>query len=287
MFKKLSYLLFGLIKLFDKFIKLIFKKNFLLHFKDYVEKDLYCEIKILDNKIKFFTPNQLVDWRVKTFFFKEPETIEWIDNFKNNENPIFWDIGANIGLFSIYNAIKNPNSTTFSFEPSTSNLRTLSRNISINKLEKSIKILPFPLSNKENIHLEMKEENFIEGGALNTFGENYDFEGKNFEGENRYQLFGTTIDFLIKQQILKVPDYIKIDVDGIEHLILEGASNCLKEKKIKSISVEINENFKDQHDKILKIMELHNFKLLSKKNNNKFFDKKSKFSKIFNYVFVR
>ena len=287
MLKKISYILFKFLLLFDKFTKLIFKKSFIVHLKDFIEKDLYKEIKILDNKIKFFTPNQLTEWRVKTFFLKEPETLEWIDTFKKKENLIFWDIGANVGLFSIYNAIKNPNSTTFSFEPSTSNLRTLSRNISINKLEKKIKILPIPLSNKKNSFLEMKEGSFLEGGALNTFGENYNFEGKNFDSDHKYHLFGTTIDYLIDQKILNIPDYIKIDVDGIEHLILEGGSNCLKEKKVKSLSIEINENFEDQYKKILKIMSENNFLLLSKKNDSNFFDNKSKFSKVYNYVFVR
>ena len=51
---------------------------------------------------------------------------------------LFIDIGANIGLYSIYAAIKHSNSEVISFEPSTSNLRVLSRNISINKLEEKI-----------------------------------------------------------------------------------------------------------------------------------------------------
>ena len=41
----------------------------------------------------------------KYFFSKEPETLEWIDNF-SKDSSIFWDIGANIGLYSIYNSIK-------------------------------------------------------------------------------------------------------------------------------------------------------------------------------------
>ena len=71
-----------------------------------------------------------------SFFTKEPETLDWINNFEQKENLIFWDIGANIGLYSIYNSIKNKDSITISFEPSSSNLRILSRNISINKLKK-------------------------------------------------------------------------------------------------------------------------------------------------------
>ena len=50
-----------------------------------------------------------------------------------------------------------------------------------------------------------------------------------------------------------IPDYIKIDVDGIEHLILEGGKETLKNKKIKSILIEINENFEDQKNRLIKL----------------------------------
>ena len=92
----------------------------------------------MNNNIKFFIPSPIISWRVDTFYSKEPETLEWINSFEK-KNIVFWDIGANIGLYSIYNSLKNPSSTTISFEPSTSNLRTLSRNISLNNLEKRLK----------------------------------------------------------------------------------------------------------------------------------------------------
>ena len=111
----------------------------------------------------------------------------------------------------------------------------------------------------------MNESDFIEGGSLNSFGEKFDFEGKDFKINMKYQILGTTINNLIENKILEIPDYIKIDVDGIEHLILEGGSKYLKNNKLKSLSVEINENFKDQYEKVLKIMRENNFKIFIKK----------------------
>jgi len=43
-------------------------------------------------------------WRSQTLFTKEPEMIEWIDSIDSGST--FWDIGANIGLYSIYGAVK-------------------------------------------------------------------------------------------------------------------------------------------------------------------------------------
>ena len=287
MLKKLSYLCFKVLVFLDTIFKTITKRSVLIYFNDFIQDSAYKSINVLDKEIKFFVPNPLLNWRVDTFFTKEPETLEWIDNFEKKENLIFWDIGANIGLYSIYNSLKNPKSTTIAFEPSSSNLRVLTRNISINNLEKNIKVVSIPLTNKKNIFQEMKESQFIEGGAMNSFGEKFDFEGKEFQTTMKYNLLGTTMNYFIENSILEIPDYIKIDVDGIEHLILEGGDKFLTHQKVKSLSIEINENFKEQYDKVLNLMNKYGFKLLHKKHNDDMFSEQSKFNKIFNYIFVK
>ena len=287
MVKKLSYLIFSILIFLDKIFSILTKRSFLIWFNDFIQERSYKSIKILDKQINFFCPNQLIKWRIDTFFIKEPETLEWIDSFKKKENLIFWDIGANIGLYSIYNALKNPNSTTIVFEPSSSNLRVLSRNISINNLEKNVKIVPIPLTNKENTFQVMNENDFSEGGGLNSFGEKFDFEGNEFTPKTKYNLLGTTMNYLIENSILDIPDYIKIDVDGIEHFILEGGDKFLQNKKVKSLSIEINENFKHQYESVLNLMERYNFRFLHKKHNNDLFYEQSKFNKTYNYIFVK
>ena len=285
--KYISFLIYKILNIIDLIFKSIFKRSFMSHIKDLQHKNSYKKLEILKQTVNFFAPNKVVEWRIDTFYSKEPETLDWINSFENNEKTIFWDIGANIGLYSIYNAIKNNKSTTYAFEPSTSNLRVLSRNISINNLEQKIKIFTNPLTDKSNEFRLMQENDFYEGGALNTFGENFNFEGKKKNFKMKYSLMGVSINHILNNQILSVPTHIKIDVDGIEHLILEGANKFLKDEKLKTISVEINENFKDQHDKIFKIMKNNNFRLLHKKHNNQMFPKGSIYENTFNFIFVR
>lgn len=288
MLKKISLLLFKVLMLFDKILKFTLNRRFLPLFEEFYLKSSYKQITLLDNKIKFFIPNQLTEYRVETFFTKEPDMLGWIDSFIKKDNLIFWDIGANIGLYSIYNALKNKSSTTISFEPSTSNLRCLSRNIAINNLENRIKIFSLPLTNMENEFFLMNESHFTEGGALNTFGQDYNFEGKKFTPEMKYQLLGTTVNYLLDNKILDIPDYIKIDVDGIEHLILEGSNKYLKNKKIKSIIVEINENFNEQYKRVLAIMEKSEFKILQKEQGLELSNNRNiKFQKTSNFIFIR
>ena len=287
MIKKLSFILFSILVFLDKIFKVLTKRSMLIWFNDFSQERSYKSIKILNKNINFFVPNQTINWRVDTYHTKEPETLDWINSFEKKEKLIFWDIGANIGLYSIYNSLKNPNSTTIAFEPSSSNLRVLTRNISINNLEKKIKVIPLPLTNKENIFQEMKEGHFIEGGAINTFGEKFNFEGKEFKPAMKYNLMGTTMNYFIENSILEIPDYIKIDVDGIEHLILEGGDKFLENAKVKSLSIEINENFREQYDRVLDCMKRYKFNLLHKKHNDEMFPEGNKYNKIYNYIFTK
>lgn len=258
------------------FIDLLFRKIFnryvfLPAIHDYIEKKQYYPKIINNKKITFFCPSVRTLFRVESLYSKEPETISWMDNFQpyNSKKIVFWDIGANIGLYSVYSAVKFEDIDIISFEPSTSNTRTLSRNISINNLENKISIFPIALSDKENIISHLNETKFSEGGSISNFNSNIDSSGEIVRENqimNKYNLFGTSIDNLIVNNILKVPNYIKIDVDGIEHLILTGAKNLLKNKNLRELSIEMNPTYIKQYEFINNVMEENNFKKIISTN---------------------
>ncbi len=188
----------------------------------------------------FFAPNALIRYRIRTFATKEPETLDWIDSF--DSNAVVWDIGANIGLYSIY-ATKKKNARVFAFEPSVFNLEFLAKNIHANQLQEKVVIFPLALSNITNFNL-FKMNNPVWGGALSAFGVDFDQYGEYFNTSFEYSILGLSADNAIGTFNILSPDYIKIDVDGIEHLILEGASHILK--TVKSVLVEIDESFIEQ-----------------------------------------
>lgn len=285
MLKKILFFFFKIIKILDWILNRITKKSYMIYFNEFVNENSYKSIVILNNYVKFFIPNKTAEWRVNTFYSKEPETLEWINNFDKKNKIIFWDIGGNIGLYSIYAALKHSNIEIITFEPSTTNLRVLSRNIFLNNLEDKIKICQLPLTNKNNCFLLMKENGFEEGGALNSFGENYDYNGEKFISKHQYKIFGTSINYILDNNILEIPNYIKIDVDGIEHLILEGGSKYLEHPSIRSLSVELNENFLEQFNSVNQIMKENHFLFKHKKRSS--FLNKNKFDKTFNYVFEK
>ena len=108
-----------LLFIFYKLFYFVFNIKIFYYLKAQFDIISYKKIKILGNNINFYIPNDLVNSRVNTFYSKEPETLKWIDSFIKNKKIVFWDIGANIGLYSIYNSQKNPKSQTIAFEPST------------------------------------------------------------------------------------------------------------------------------------------------------------------------
>ncbi len=71
-------------------------------------------IKNITKDYKIYTSNELEEYRADSFYTKEPETVAWIDSF--NDNEIFFDIGANIGIYSLYASITH-SCKTFCFEP--------------------------------------------------------------------------------------------------------------------------------------------------------------------------
>ncbi len=52
--------------------------------------------------VKIATGTEHEAFRAFTFFGKEPETLAWIDSFA--DEPVLYDVGANIGIYSLYTA---------------------------------------------------------------------------------------------------------------------------------------------------------------------------------------
>lgn len=282
MFKFLSRVVYKILYIINFFTSKLLDKNLLLWLKEFIEEDSYENVMIGNKKLSFFVPNNLVKWRVKTFFEKEPETIDWINNFEH-KNLIFWDIGSNIGQYSIYCSIRHKKSKVVSFEPSAGNLRVLSRNISKNNLTNKIKIFPIPLTKYQNKFFIFEESNFLEGTAHNNFSDKII---NNLNKKMQYQIYGTNINYLLNEKILDIPNYIKIDVDGIEYLILKGGAKFLKNKKIKQILIELDESEIKKFDIIVKLLKKNNF-IISKKKRNDKFHKTKKSKSVFNYIFKK
>lgn len=192
----------------------------------------------------------MTQYRVDTFWDKEPKTLLWIDTFQPGD--LFLDIGANMGLYSLYAALTR-GVAVLAFEPESSNYALLNKNIFLNGLDQKIQAYALALSDEialNALHLSQ----VVEGAGCNSFKDKLDFKEQPLQSKFSQGCFAVTLDFLTEQQFIPIPQHIKIDVDGIEHKILNGAKRTLAHPAVRSVLVELNTNLLS-HLQIIPFME--------------------------------
>jgi len=219
--------------------------------------------KILDYKplliskkkeIIFYTPTKSTNYRANSLFIKEKETIQWIDQYGAG-NYVFFDIGANIGVYSLYYAMLHK-SKVFAFEPQYQNNYILEKNIQINKLENFISVIPNPVYNKSKLEFLYSGQDNVPGSSDTTFIEKSEIKASK---KKKKSTLSFSLDFLVKNFLIPKPNLIKIDVDGNEHAVIEGAIKTINSSSCKSILIETFSKTEKYTKKILeKNFYLHN-----------------------------
>jgi len=211
---------------------------------------------IQNKKLGYHVPNKTAVWRVETLLTKEPATIDWLNRLDSSS--ILLDVGANVGMYSIYAAALK-GSKVFAFEPESQNFSILVKNIFLNNVQKLV--TPFCVSITDSIRLDLlhlSDFTWDGGGSCHSFGDEVGFD-LNFrkspfsQGSSSY-----TIDKAIEEGVVEVPTHIKIDVDGFEHKVIYGALNTLENDKLKSLCIEINPNL-DEHLELVNELRSLNF----------------------------
>jgi FkbM family methyltransferase len=196
----------------------------------------YTKIKVRGQSLLISVEHWRALKRAKTYSIKEPETLDWIDNFE--PNTCYFDIGANIGQYSLYPAKKYGESIQiFAFEPQSNNYYALNKNIYINNLRKRIVSYCVAVSGYTEFS-KLYIPKFIPGGNRSQFGKE-DIENMKISATHTQGMFGVTLDDLCEKWGFPYPNYIKIDVDGIEIPILKGAKHVLTHANLKSVIVEL------------------------------------------------
>lgn len=231
--------------------------------------------------LKFSSPNLLCDWRANTFSTKEPETLLWIESIP--ERSVLWDIGANVGLYAVY-AAKKRNCRVWAFEPSVFNLELLARNVVLNDLADSVCVVPLALSDRLGAN-RLRFTTIEWGGALSTFGKNYGWDGKPISQVFELKTIGLTMDDAIRRLNIPSPDYIKMDVDGIEHVILKGGIGVLE--RIKGILIEVNDDFREQAEQCRSILTEVGLVLKEKRHSDEIDGSTSGFQNTYNQIWIR
>lgn len=203
----------------------------------------YDTIEVEGRTMRFATTGSSSKKRLRSLFSKEPITIAWIDTFGEGET--LFDIGANVGMYTIYAAVMR-NASVYAFEPEALNFAELNKNIYLNDLHGRVLGYCAALSDVD------KADRLL----LSDFGlgiSYHDFEENSWTGDKQFAhdwsvskdnrrsqgCIGRRLDSMIAEG-LAIPDHIKIDVDGLEHRVVEGMLETLQQPRLKTVLIEIN-----------------------------------------------
>jgi len=189
---------------------------------------------------KLISDNWITKYRARSFNDKEPEMLNWLDEHLC-DGDIFFDVGANVGIYSIYAALRNSEVTVYAFEPEYSNLHQLKENILNNKLAKNIFSYSVALDDNSGIsYLHIQDK--TPGAALATVSNNNLKEtttGHSVIWKEGIAVM--TIDaFCIATGVQ--PSILKMDVDGNELSILKGGEKTFNNSRLRTVYIEVDKN---------------------------------------------
>lgn len=165
-------------------------------------------------EVKFFLPFFLHDTIQKYIAseqrFYEYEILDFIEKNYSLKDKMICDIGANIGNHALYFSMLCNAKKVIAFEPQREIFDILKKNINLNKLNNNIEILPVALGN--------------ENGKASVINRNIDNTGM---AQVIFDNDGDT-DIATLDSLSLAPNFLKIDVEGFEIAVLQGAINTIQ-----------------------------------------------------------
>jgi FkbM family methyltransferase len=161
----------------------------------------------------------------------------------------FVDIGANVGAYTIL-AAKNAGADVVSFEPIPSTFGKLKRNVEANRVEKKVDLRRYGVSDKAGtLYFTMSMD------AVNHVLRDDEVA----DGTEAVEVPVSTLDVLLKD---RQPALMKIDVEGFEWPVLNGAGSMLGSPSLKALIIELNgcgAQYGYDEDKIHELLLSHGF----------------------------
>ena len=178
--------------------------------------------------IAFVLLSEMAAGRALSLLRKQPHTLAWIDRFQPGS--VFWDIGANIGVYSLY-AGRRGDVQVVAFEPAAVNYFILAANCEANQLDGRVQCLLVGLSDERRVATL--------GVSQFAPAESFSFGERRGRRESSTQAaFLVSLDALVEEYGLPCPNYIKIDAPALTIQILVGAQRTLQRPDVRELHIE-------------------------------------------------
>jgi FkbM family methyltransferase len=137
---------------------------------------------------------------------------------------VVYDIGANVGFFSlIASKLVSSAGAVYTFEPVSENGDSINRNITLNRLQ-NVRFFEVAVGGSSG-SADLFLTDWDGGSTLSTSAV------KTAQPLSRRTVRVVALDSFIQAEGLRRPDFVKIDVEGVELELLEGMSGTLAETK--------------------------------------------------------
>ncbi len=200
--------------------------------------------------------------RALRMFDKEKGTIEWLRR-ELRPDDVFFDIGANIGVYTLFGARQigtSGSGSVIAFEPHIPNASSLIENIMLNQLERKVQLVTSALTDTQRFD-RFNYQSLVVSTSTSQFGR-MEYEGESFDPVFAEIKHGCTVDMLHEAGAIPAPDIVKIDVDGLDFEVLAGMRNLINSaQRPRSIQVELGS---DSKPKIAALFEETGYVLLEK-----------------------
>jgi FkbM family methyltransferase len=165
----------------------------------------------------------------------ETEVLDFIDGIGKGE--ILYDLGACEGRFALYAAKRGVR--CYAFEPEAANFQALIQNLAMNP--GAVECL-IPINVAVGSHTGSATLNIGQpwaGGHHKTVGKHADREDLRFDTVAVQSINIVSLDEYVQSSNLPWPNYLKVDVDGSEIAMLDGAEQTLNRPELKSVIFEL------------------------------------------------
>jgi len=151
-------------------------------------------------------------------------TIQTVLQMLVRPGTVVYDIGANVGFLTIVAAkLTGSSGRVFAFEPLADNIRCLEHNIRLNGFD-YVDVTECALSDRDGTALFLISRS-------PTWGELASVSGKVEDEIGRREVTVCRLDSIVQQNSLPLPNLIKIDVEGAEAMVLDGALNTIQKAR--------------------------------------------------------